>query len=127
MKKTLIPLSVDEAVERIKSFLLKKEFEIFIDIDHRANARSVDLDMPYSRVLIFGNPLAGTKLMQKDIFMSFDLPLRLAVVEKGDETFLLHQTATDFSDQYQVAGHPVLEKIENIFSALTSEITDENH
>ena len=123
MKKIPIPLSVDEAVERIKSFLVQKGFEIFIDIDHRSNAKSVDLDMPDSHVLIFGNPLAGTKLMQKDIFMSFDMPLRLAVVQKDNETFLLHQTTADYSNQYQVEGHPVLEKIESMFSALTSEIT----
>ena len=123
MKTISIPLSGDEAIERIKSFLVTKEFEIFADINHQSNAHSVDLDMPYSRVLIFGNPLAGTKLMQKDIFMSFDMPLRLAVVEKENETFLLHQTSVDYSNQYQVEGHPVLEKVENLFTALASELT----
>jgi uncharacterized protein (DUF302 family) len=125
MKVTLIPLSVNEAAERIKSFLIKKDFEIFADIDHRLNAKKVDLDMQESRVLIFGNPLAGTKLMQKDIFMSLDLPIRLAVVEKNNETFLLHQTTADYSKQYQVAGHPVLEKVENLFSILVSDILNE--
>jgi uncharacterized protein (DUF302 family) len=124
MKTISIPLSGNEAIERIKSFLAKKEFEIFADINHQSNAQSVDLDMPYSRVLIFGNPLAGTKLMQKDIFMSFDMPLRLAIVENENETFLLHSTSADYSNQYQVEGHPVLEKVENLFSALALELTD---
>jgi uncharacterized protein (DUF302 family) len=124
MKTISIPLSGDEAIKRIKSFLAKKEFEVFADINHQSNAQSVELDMPYSRVLIFGNPLAGTKLMQKDIFMSFDMPLRLAIVEKGNETFLLHQTSADYSSLYQVEAHPVLEKVENLFAALASELTN---
>ena len=124
MNKISVPLSVEEAVDRIKSFLEKKEFEIFADIDHRLNASSVGLEMPYSRVLIFGNPLAGTKLMQKDIFMSFDMPLRLAVVEDGSKTYLLHESASDYSSQYKVEGHPVLEKVEGLFSALVAEVTN---
>ena len=123
MKFTPIPLSGDEAVERIKSFLAKKEFEIFADINHQANAKSVSLDMPYSRVLIFGNPMVGTKLMQKDIFMSYDMPLRLAIVEKDNEILLIHQTSADYINQYQVEGHPVLDKVDSLFSALSSELT----
>jgi uncharacterized protein (DUF302 family) len=126
MKSFSVPLSVNEATERLKTSLLKKGFEIFADIDHRSNAQAVNLDMPDARVLLFGNPLAGTKLMQKDIYMSFDLPLRLAVIEKGSETFLLHQTAADYSNQYQVQGHPVLEKIESLFSVLTSELSSKS-
>ena len=30
--------------------------------------------MPGAQVLIFGNPLAGTRLMTKDLYVSFDLP-----------------------------------------------------
>ena len=123
MKIISFPLSGDEAIERIKSYLGKKEFEIFADINHQSNAKSANFDMPYSRVLIFGNPLAGTKLMQKDIFMSYDMPLRVAIVEKENEMFLIHQTSADYINQYQVEGHPVLEKVENLFSALASELT----
>jgi uncharacterized protein (DUF302 family) len=112
MKQIALNLSVSEATESIKQSLQEKGFTLFSDIDHQANAKSVDLDMPASRVLIFGNPVAGTKLMQKDITMSIDLPLRLAIVEKDDQTILIHQTSADFTTYRQVGNHPVLEKIE---------------
>lgn len=124
MKQTVLKVSVTEAVELVKKSLLEKGFTLFTEIDHQANAASVDLEMPASYVLIFGNPVAGTKLMQKDIFMSLDLPLRLAVVEKDGQAVLIHQTTDDYTSNYQVENHPVLGKIEGLFSALTSELTD---
>jgi uncharacterized protein (DUF302 family) len=122
MKQIPLKLSVSESVEHIKKSLQEKGFTLFCDIDHQANADSVDLDMPASRALIFGNPVAGTRLMQKDITMSLDLPLRLAIVDNNGQTMLIHQTTEDYSQNYQVDGHPVLEKIELLFSALATEL-----
>ncbi len=123
MKKIVINHTVADAVERIKLFLQDKSFTLFADIDHQRNAATVDLSMPASRVLIFGNPVAGTKLMQKDITMSLDLPLRIAVVEKDGETLLIHQTTEDYTTLYQVKDHPVLEKIESLFTGLATELS----
>jgi uncharacterized protein (DUF302 family) len=122
MKQISLKLSVSESAERLKRSIESKGFTVFADIDHQANAESVGLDLPASRVLIFGNPVAGTKLMQKDIGMSFDLPLRLAIVEKDRQTVLIHQTAEDYETLYQVKGHPMLEKVESLFTTLASEL-----
>ena len=123
MKQVPLKVTVEKAAEAIKKSLDEKGFTIFCDIDHQANANSVDLDMPSSRVLIFGNPIAGTKLMQKDITMSIDLPLRLAIIDKDGTTMLIHQTTEDYCENYEVEGHPVLEKVESLFAALASEIS----
>lgn len=122
MKQTKLNSSVSVATEMLKTSLHNKGFTLFSDIDHQANAASVDLKIPASRVLIFGNPVAGTKLMQKDIFMSLDLPLRLALVEKDGQTFFIHQTNEDYSNNYHIENHPVLKKIEDLFSILISEL-----
>ena len=122
MKKTSIKPSVAEAAERVVNSLKEKGFTIFADVDHQANALSVDLEMPASRTIIFGNPMAGTKLMQADIAMSLDLPLRLAIVDNGGETQLIHQTTEDYTSSYQLENHPVLEKVEGLFAKLASEL-----
>ena len=122
MKKTKIQLSVNDAAEFLTKSLTEKGFNIFADIDHQANAKTVDLALPASRLLIFGNPVAGTKLMQKDITMSLDLPLRLAIVDNNGETFIVHQTSADHCSNYNVEGHPVLAKVEGLFEALISEM-----
>ncbi len=122
MKYTPLKLSVSESAERAKELLAEKGFTLFCDVDHQANANSVDLEMPASRALFFGNPVAGTKLMQQDISISLDLPLRLAIVNKDGQTMLVHQTTKDYCSNYQVQNHPVLEKIEALFAALASEL-----
>ncbi len=124
MKKVKVDLSVAESAERIKQSLQEKGFTLFCDIDHQANASSVDLELPAARALIFGNPLAGTKLMQKDIAASLDLPLRISVVEDGGDTLVVHMSTEDYCRNYQLEGHPVLEKIEQLFSALVSELSN---
>jgi len=123
MKITSVKKSVSAATEQVKKSLDDKGFTLFCDIDHQQNAQGADLEMPASRVLIFGNPVAGTKLMQKDITMSYDLPLRIAIVERDGETLVIHQTSEDYSRSYQVQGHPVLEKVEGLFSALVAELS----
>ena len=123
MKHIPLKLSVLESAERIKESLEEKGFTLFCDVDHQANADSVGLKMPASRVLIFGNPVAGTKLMLKDIAISLDLPLRLAIVEKDGQTMLIHQTTKDYCRNYQVEKHPILEKIESLFAVLASELS----
>ena len=123
MKHIPIKLSVSESTEHVKKSLHEKGFTVFCDIDHQSNADSVDLDLPASRALIFGNPIAGTKLMQKDITISLDLPLRLAIVDKDGQTMLIHQSAEDYCINYQVKNHPVLEKIESLFATLASELS----
>lgn len=124
MQVVNISQSVAEAVAQVRQSLTEKGFTIFADIDHQANAEKVELELTEARTLIFGNPMAGTKLMQKDITMSLDLPLRLAIVNNAGQTQLVHQTSEDYTAAYQVEGHPVLEKVAGLFAALTAELSD---
>jgi uncharacterized protein (DUF302 family) len=67
--------------ERLKLLLAEKGIEVFADIDHSAGAKTVGLALRPTRVLIFGNPTAGTPLMQSRQPMGLDLPLRILVWE----------------------------------------------
>jgi uncharacterized protein (DUF302 family) len=70
-----------ETVERLKSLLNQKRIEVFADIDHAAGAQKVGLSLRPTRVLVFGNPQAGTPLMQSRQTIGLDLPLRVLVWE----------------------------------------------
>jgi len=122
MKQIPVKPGVSEATERIKKLLIDRGFTLFNDINHQENAECVGMTLPESRVLIFGNPVAGTQLMQENILASFDLPLRVAVVNKDNKTYLVHQKTDSYSENYQLDSHPVLDKFENLFAAITTEL-----
>ncbi|MEC9412789.1 MAG: DUF302 domain-containing protein [Pseudomonadota bacterium] len=122
MEQIKIDLPVNQTVDFLKQSIQEKGLTLFCDIDHQANAKKHELDMPASHVLIFGNPKAGTPLMQKDINVSIELPLRLAAIENKGETLLIYPNVKDYSKAYLLGDHPVLDKMQSIFDELVAEL-----
>ncbi len=73
--------SVDETVTRLQSLLQEKGVQVFALIDHSGEAKRAGFDMRPTRLLIFGNPKAGTPLMLAAPSIAIDLPLKLLVWE----------------------------------------------
>ncbi len=70
-----------ETAERLKAILAKKQIQLFADIDHAGEALKVGLALRPTRVLVFGDPHAGTPLMQSRQTIGLDLPLRILIWE----------------------------------------------
>jgi uncharacterized protein (DUF302 family) len=73
--------SVDETISRLQSMLQEKGVQIFALIDHSGEAKRAGIDMRPTKLLIFGNPKAGTPLMLASPSIAIDLPLKLLVWE----------------------------------------------
>jgi uncharacterized protein (DUF302 family) len=73
--------SVDETVDRLKNLLQSKGVTLFALVDHSGEAEKVGMKMPPTKLLIFGNPRAGTPLMQAAPSSAIDLPLKILVWE----------------------------------------------
>jgi uncharacterized protein (DUF302 family) len=71
--------SVDETVEKLKDILQAKGVTLFAVIDHSGEAEKAGLKMQPTKLLIFGNPKAGTPLMQAAPSSAIDLPLKILV------------------------------------------------
>jgi uncharacterized protein (DUF302 family) len=56
------------------------------EIDHSGEAEKVGLQMRPTKLLIFGNPKAGTPLMIAASGIAIDLPLKVLVWEDSDGT-----------------------------------------
>lgn len=74
-------LSVDETVARLRGILQAKGVKLFTVVDHSGEAASAGLKMPNTKLLIFGNPKAGTPLMLASPSVALDLPLKILVSE----------------------------------------------
>ncbi len=55
--------------------------QIIAELNHQTNAQSVGLDLPPTRVIIFGNPNLGTPLMQNAQTTALDLPQKMLVTQ----------------------------------------------
>lgn len=73
--------SVDETVTRLQSLLQEKGIKLFCLVDHSGEAEAVGLTMRPTKLLIFGNPKAGTPLMIDAPSTALDLPLKILVAE----------------------------------------------
>ncbi len=73
--------SVDETVERLKAILKEKGVTLFALVDHSGEAAKVGMKMNPTKLLIFGNPQAGTPLMLAAPSAAIDLPLKIIVWE----------------------------------------------
>jgi uncharacterized protein (DUF302 family) len=73
--------SVDETVAKLRGILQAKSIALFAVIDHSGEAEKVGLKMRPTKLLIFGNPKAGTPLMLAAPSAAIDLPLKVLVWE----------------------------------------------
>src|ERR1700732_728644 len=76
--------SVDQTVQTLEQILQAKEVKLFALVDHSGEAEKAGLHMPPTKLLIFGNPKAGTPLMIAAPSVAIDLPLKALVCEDAD-------------------------------------------
>ena len=76
--------SVDQTVEKLKAMLQAKGVTLFALVDHSGEAAKAGMDMPPTKLLIFGDPKAGTPLMLAAPSIALDLPLKILVWEATD-------------------------------------------
>ncbi|MDF1876629.1 DUF302 domain-containing protein [Sulfurimonas sp. SAG-AH-194-L11] len=75
---------VSTTANNIKNIVRSKGLTVFALINHSANAKMVDMKLNESKMVIFGNPKIGTALMQQDMTVGLDLPLRILVFKDTD-------------------------------------------
>ncbi|MEO1348251.1 MAG: DUF302 domain-containing protein [Cyanobacteria bacterium J06635_15] len=73
------PYSVEETATRLQTLLGNNGITVFAEIDHAAGAAGVDLTLLPTQVIIFGNPLVGTPLMQCSQSVAIDLPQKALI------------------------------------------------
>lgn len=71
--------SVDETVRRLEKLLRAKNITLFTVIDHSGEAEKAGLHMPPTKLVVFGNPKAGTPVMVAAPSAAIDLPLKILV------------------------------------------------
>jgi uncharacterized protein (DUF302 family) len=89
--------SVPETVTRFKEILSSKGVWLFAEIDQAAAAREVGLELRDTVLLVFGNPLAGTPVMEAYPMTALDLPLKVVVWDDEGQTTVSYDSVAAIS------------------------------
>jgi uncharacterized protein (DUF302 family) len=93
--------SVDQTVEKLKNILQARGVTLFALVDHSGEAEKVGMKMPPTKLLIFGNPKAGTPLMLAIPSIAIDLPLKILVREDGQgKVWVSYNSPEYLKDRY---------------------------
>ncbi len=68
--------SAAETIDRLAAIVHQKGNKVFIRIDRQAEAATAGLSLRPTQLLLFGNPQAGTIVMQAAPTSALDLPLK---------------------------------------------------
>ena len=115
--------SVQETIDKLEAILKEKGIAVFAKINHYQNAKDIDLEMNESQVILFGNPKIGTLMMQKNIFLSLDLPLKIAVVnDDSSNVWVVYNSTNIFREKYDFSDSEILERIDTLLDNVTDSI-----
>src|SRR5690349_15129501 len=72
-------LSVRNALARLEAIVNQRGLKVFSRIDFSGDAEAAGLKMQEAKLLLFGNPKAGTPVMVASPSAAIDLPLKVLV------------------------------------------------
>ena len=115
--------SVAETVQRLERLIDEKGLVLFAVIDHSGEATRAGLEMRETKLVLFGNPLAGTPVMIAAPLAALDLPLKLLVWEDGEGAVWVSYNSPAYLAERHHLGADMrarLESIDAISDALTA-------
>lgn len=116
--------SVQETIDKLEVILREKEIAVFAKVNHFRNAKDIGLEMNESQVILFGNPKIGTLMMQKNIFLSLDLPLKIAVVQDDSgNVWVIYNSTKILTERYDFSDSAIIERVDTLLDNITNSIT----
>lgn len=108
--------------DQLDAALADAGLAVLVELDHAANAMSVDMTLPPTTLYVFGNPMAGTPLMQAGASTGIDLPQKILVYEEAGSVFVVYNDPGYVAMRHGLAG--VDEVVSNISLALEGLVQD---
>jgi uncharacterized protein (DUF302 family) len=102
----LSPHSAQETASLLEAFFSSKGMKIFARIDQAAEAAAVGLELRPTILILFGNPKAGTPLMQQFPNLALDLPLRVLVWEEAGKVHVSFVGPDELRERYNLPMTP---------------------
>ena len=119
---TTIPSSLGpkETMDRLVAEIRAKGMNVFARIDHAAGAAEVGLKLRPTKLILFGNALGGTPLMQSIQTVGIDLPLKVLVWQDAQgKTWVSYNEPRWIAQRHGVTStEQVVSKMTDMLSAM---------
>ena len=96
------PLAFEETVAALQKTLNSKGITVFATIEHHKAAEVVGETMQPATVLIVGNPKVGTALMQENLLLAIELPLKILVYQEGKTVNIRYEKIAPIAEKYHI-------------------------
>jgi uncharacterized protein (DUF302 family) len=110
----------EDTCERLKSNVIFRGLTIFATINFSEDAKRAGLKMNPTRLLIFGNPKAGTPLMIAAPTIAIDFPLKVLVSQdENGKVWVMYNSPLYLKDRHNIPDE-LLKNIAGIVSIVES-------
>ncbi len=97
--------SVSDTLERLSEIMHDAGATVFAVIDQSETAKGAGLILRDTKLMIFGNPVAGTPVMQSAPLSAMDLPLKILVWEDDqNRVWMTYLSAEWLSERYGLSA-----------------------
>ena len=111
-----------ETVSRLLEAISTRGLTLFARVDHAAGARDAGMQLAPEQMFLFGDPRAGTPLMQSDPRIGYELPLRILLWEENGRVFIGYRDPRELADLYDVAhNRATLDAMAALLGAISAE------
>lgn len=103
--------TVAQTLQHLERAILQRHLHIVAVVDHSGSAHEAGLKLRPTKLVIFGNPALGTKLMQMNQQAGLGLPLKMLVWEDAEHRVWLGYTdPAVFAQRYDISpsAQPIL-------------------
>ncbi len=114
LKITVSGYGPSDTITRVLSVIEQLGMTVLARVDHAAAAAAVGMVLRPTEVVLFGNPKAGTPLMQDAQTIGIDLPLRILVwQDEQDRTWIAYNDPFWIAKRHALAegANPILGKM----------------
>jgi uncharacterized protein (DUF302 family) len=100
----LSPRPVADTVSRLTGILSAKGMKVFAVIDQSAEAAEAGLRLRETTLVVFGNPAAGTPVMEAAPLAALDLPLKLLIWDDGGQAKVSYYSPGALAARYGLSA-----------------------
>ena len=116
-----------ETAARLENEILAHGMTVFARVDHAGLAAEAGMTLRPTNLILFGNPRAGTPLMQQNQTIGIDLPLKALVWQDASGKTWLSYNAPDWlAKRHSIGGVThVVSAMSSALSAIAAKATHE--